>query len=227
MKSLKWRIHYARHERSRHDDVKMTIALKEKEKKRRYDDEKRQRKKNSDNDIKKFMKTFALFAKEAKKSRRSHNAKKASSDSSDGDSSSESESLVGRKRDSKELLSTRDSLGSGSSGHLLDPLVVNVDTNKSSNDSMCKELHEYLKNNLFVYNESSCPVRLRKYIREQLEFSPEVAAILLPDVIGTANKNNKKKRKLVTNKIICILLDSGASANTIRARLVKNYQKRN
>ena len=31
-RSLKWRIHYARHERSRHGDVKMTIAIKEKEK---------------------------------------------------------------------------------------------------------------------------------------------------------------------------------------------------
>ena len=171
-------------------------SAKRKRKKCQYDNNKRQRKKNSDNDIKKFMKMFAVFAKEGKKSRRSHNAQEASSDSSDSDSSSESESLVGRKRDSKELLSTRDLLGSGSSGYLLDPIVINVDTNKSSNDSICKELQEikrdfkYLKNNLFVYNELSCPVRLRKYMREQLEFSPEVAAILLPDVIGTANKNN-------------------------------------
>ena len=134
----------------------MTITLKEKEKKRRYDDEKCQRKKNSDNDIKKFMKTFALFAKEAKKSRRSPNAQEASSDSSDSDSLSESESLVGRKQVSKELLSTRDSLGSGKSDHLLNP----VNTSKINNDSICDEIQfqlnciksdiEYLKT-IYLY----------------------------------------------------------------------------
>ena len=160
-RSLKWCIHYAPWAKSsrwrrNHDSTK------KKRKKCRYDavpravKNKRQKrdkqKKNSDNNIKKLMNMFALFAKE---------------ESSNSGSSSESESLVGRKRDSKELLSTCDSLGSGSSGHSLDPLVVNVNTNKSSNDSMCKELHEYLKNNLFVYNEWSCPVRLRKYIWDQ------------------------------------------------------------
>ena len=174
-------------QRRKNDD-----SAKRKRKKCQYDDNKHQRRRNSDNDIEKFMETFALFAKEAKKSRRSHNAEEASSDSSDGDSSSESESLVGRKRDSKELKKARDLLGSGFSGHSLDPKVQNLDTNKSSNDSIRKELREiksdlkYLKNNLFVYNESSCPICLQKYIREQLEFSPEVAAILLPDVVSTA-----------------------------------------
>ena len=141
---------------------------------------------------------FAFFEKYQKKEKKRRKKKSyGSSSSSDSSDSEWPNSLVGRERDSAELF-TRDSLGSGSSGHLLDPVVVNLDTNKLSNDSICKELHEikcdleYLKNNLFVYNESSCPVRLQKYIREQLEFSPEVAAILLPDGIGTANKSNKK-----------------------------------
>ena len=138
---------------------------------------------------------FAFFEKYQRKQKKKR--KKSYSSSSDSSDSDWSKSLVGEKRDSEELF-TRDSLGSGFSGQKLDPVVVENDTNKLDNDSISKELLEikkdlqYLKNNLFVYNESSCPVRLRKYIREQLEFSPEVAAILLPDVIGTANKNNKK-----------------------------------
>ena len=96
-------------------------------------------------------------------------------------------------------MSTRNSLGSGKSDHLLNP----VNTSKINKDSIYDEIQfqlnriksdiEYLKSNLFVYNESSCPVRLQKYIRERLELSPEDAAILLPDVIGFANKNKKSK----------------------------------
>ena len=146
--------------------------------------------------MKRIFAHFEKYRKKHKKLKKSY-----SSSSSDSSNSDWSKSLVGDKRDSIELF-TRDLLGSGSSGHLLDPLV-NVYTNKLSNDSICNEKHqlqlnqikcdlEYLKNNLFVYNKSSCPVRLRKHIREQLEFSPEVAAILLPDVIGITNKSKKK-----------------------------------
>ena len=53
----------------------------------------------------------------------------------------------------------------------------------------------YLKNNLFVYNKLSCPVRLQKYIRNQLVFSSEVAAILLPDVTRTAKNKHKNISK--------------------------------
>ena len=145
---------------------------------------------------------FAFFEKIQKEKKKKRKRSHSDSDSSDSDWS---ESLVGRKRDSEELF-TRDSLGIGISDHLLDPVVNGLDTNNISNDSISNEnlqlqLNElkrdieYLKNNLFVYNKSSCPVRLRKYIREQLEFSPEVAAILLPDVVGAANKKKKKDGK--------------------------------
>ena len=46
-----------------------------------------------------------------------------------------------------------------------------------------------------MYNELSYPTRLRKQIREKLEFSPEVVAILLPDGVQNAYVNNLKKEK--------------------------------
>ena len=84
-----------------------------------------------------------------------------------------------------------------------------------------------MTNNLFVYNEQSYPTRLRKQIREQLEFSPEVVAILLPDVRDSyKNKNKKRYKNSNKSKALRVLLDSGASTNTIRARHVKHHKRK-
>ena len=101
--------------------------------------------------------------------------------------------------------------------------------NKLSNDDNLTYVTDYrsnvdcLTNNLFVYNEKSFPARVRKNVREQIQFSPEVVGVLLPDV---SESHNNKKNSTNDKAIVRILLDSGASANTIRARHVKNYFKK-
>ena len=61
---------------------------------------------------------------------------------------------------------------------------------------------------------------------EPVEFSPGVVAVLLPDVVGNAykkiNKIKKIKEKELNNSV---LVDSGASAKSIRAQL-GNQQKK-
>ena len=57
-----------------------------------------------------------------------------------------------------------------------------------------------LTNNLFVYNEQSYPTRLRKQIREQLEFSPEVVVVfLLSEIIDGSKKKDNKDIKIPTS----------------------------
>ena len=149
---------------------------------------KEKRKKSYDRkEMKKMFAMFEKYQKQKKNKKRRRSNDSSDSDSSDSDwieTSLESED----DRDSKELFA-RDEIGntffgSGPNDHLFKP----TRNNKLSNDSISTKIllnsqHdvEYLRNNLYVYNESSYPTRLRKQIREKLEFSPEVVAILLPD----------------------------------------------
>ena len=118
---------------------------------------------------------------------------------------------------------TSRNLGSDES-HLFTQVV-----NKLSNDDNLTYVTDYrsnvdcLTNNLFVYNEKSFPAKVRKNVRERIQFSPEVVGVLLPDV---RESRNNKKNSTNGKTIVRILLDSGASANTIRARHVKNYNEK-
>ena len=135
------------------------------------------------------MKMFARFAKEENKSRRIEESYRDSGDSSDSDSEQNSSDGESRKPKRQKL-----NLNIHQDG--LNPV------NEIDNNSNLKEIYDkinrltrdinYLKNNLFVYNQSSFPTRLRKYVREQIEFSPEVVAVLLPDVRMTDKRNKKK-----------------------------------
>ena len=75
---------------------------------------------------------------------------------------------------------------------------------KLSNDDNYNYVTDYcsnldcLKNNLFVYIEASYPARLRKNVWEQIQFSPEVVGILLPDV----SKSHSKKKNCTNDKTI-------------------------
>ena len=73
-------------------------------------------------------------------------------------------------------------------------------SNTSSTKNFNRTLNIGLTNTNFVYNNTSCPTRLRKKVREKFEFSPEVLAILLRGVkYNNKNKNkNKNSNKLKT-----------------------------
>ena len=76
--------------------------------------------------------------------------------------------------------------------------------NNPSNDDNCNYVTDYcsnvdcLTNNLFVYNEKSFPAQVRKNVREQIQFSPEVVGILLPDI----SKSHSNKKNSTDNKTI-------------------------
>ena len=87
---------------------------------------------------------------------------------------------------------------------------------KSSNDGD----HVHLKNGLFVM--CSYPIKLRKSKREVRECSPEVVALLLPEPA----RRKQKKRAKKPLKLLRVLLDSGATANTICARHARKLKKK-
>ena len=147
---------------------------------------------------------FARFAKKEKKSRRIKKSHRDSGDSSDSDSERNSSDGESRRPKRQKLNISIHQDGFEENEHPLNPV------NEINNNSNLKDIYDeinrltrdvnYLKNNLFVYNQSSFPTRLRKYVREQIEFSPEVVAVLLPDV-RMANKNNNKKKIGIQIKI--------------------------
>ena len=107
---------------------------------------------------------------------------------------------------SKNSIKSKDSLGSDTRRNVtitkIHDYINNINENRrlntivsQSNTSSTKNLNRNLNigltNNIFVYNSKSCPTRLRKKIREQLEFSPEVLAILLHDVKDSLKKKKK------------------------------------
>ena len=96
-------------------------------------------------------------------------------------------------------------------------------TPTSSTKNLNRNLNIGLTNKIFVDNNKSCPTHLRKKTREQLEFSPEVLAILLHDLKDSDKNKNKNSNKL---KTLRVLLDSGALTNTIRARHVKRHNRK-
>ena len=95
-------------------------------------------------------------------------------------------------------------------------------SDNSSTKNINRNLNIGLTNNIFVYNKKSCPTHLCKKIREQLELSPEVLAILLHDVKDSNKNKDKNSNK---TKTLRVLLDSGALTNTIRARHVKGHNR--
>ena len=76
-----------------------------------------------------------------------------------------------------------------------------------------------LKTNLYVYNESSYPAKIRKQIRAKVTHSPEVVAIILPESDMSCATKSMKFEPLRA------LLDSGGSANLVRSAAVKNLKK--
>ena len=132
---------------------------------------------------------FSAVIKETKRGKKGKRHKDDSSDDSDSDWH-ESADHVGRihvKRRNSNLEKKQGSDGS----HLF-----TIDS-KLSNDENYNYVANYssnvdcLTNNLFVYNnKKSYPACLRKNVREQIQFSPEVVGILLPDV--NQSHSNKK-----------------------------------
>ena len=78
-----------------------------------------------------------------------------------------------------------------------------------------------LKTNLFIYNESSYPAKIRKQIRQKVTHSPEVIAVIIPGEGHTSCTTRGKREPLRA------LLDSGGSANLVRKTAVKNLKKLN
>ena len=81
-----------------------------------------------------------------------------------------------------------------------------------------------LSNNLYVYNESSYPAKIRKKIRAQVTHSPEVVAVVLPSEKTSYERKAKSTRKV---RALRVLLDSGGSDNLVRAAAVKSLKKLN
>ena len=84
---------------------------------------------------------------------------------------------------------------------------------------MCNDDYDFntnvdLRNNLYVYNNQSYPARLRKVIREKILISPELVGMIYP----TNEKPKDIKKNLKTQNLLRILLNSGVSANIVRAK---------